>query len=63
MLTGKISLGMPRRRWEDNIRMHLKEISINTRNCVDSTQDMDYRRALVNTALEPPGFVSYEVSN
>ena len=29
-------LGWPRRRWEDNIRMDLKEIYINTRNWVDS---------------------------
>jgi hypothetical protein len=39
-LTGKRHLGKPRRRWEDNIRMDLKEISINTRNWVDSAQDM-----------------------
>ena len=30
--TGKRPLGRPRRRWEDNIRMDLKEISINMRN-------------------------------
>ena len=30
--TGKRPLGRPRRRWEDNIRMNLKEIYINTRN-------------------------------
>ena len=41
---------MPRRRWEDNIRMDLKEIGINTRNWVDSAQGKDYWRALVNTA-------------
>ena len=41
--TGKRLLGRPRRRWEDNIRMILKEICINTRNWVDS--------ALVNAAL------------
>ena len=29
--TGKRPLGRPRRRWEDNIRMDLKEIGINTR--------------------------------
>ena len=33
--TGKRPLGRPRRRWEDNIRMDLKEIGINTRNWVD----------------------------
>jgi hypothetical protein len=40
--TGKIPLRRPRRRWEDNIRMDIKEIVINTRNWVDLTQDMDY---------------------
>ena len=39
---GKRPLERPRRRWEDNIRMHLKEIGINTRNWVDSAQDRDY---------------------
>ena len=48
--TGKKPLGRPRRRWEDNIRMHIKEIGMNTRNWVDSAQDRDYWRALVNAA-------------
>jgi hypothetical protein len=39
---------MPRLKWEDNIRMDLKEMDINTRNWIDSAQDMDYWRALVN---------------
>ena len=43
--TGKIPLGRPRRRWEDNIRMDLEE------NWVDSAQVRDYCRALVNAAL------------
>ena len=41
-------LGMPRRRWEDNIRMDLEHIGINMRNLVDSAQDRVYWRALVN---------------
>ena len=49
--TGKRPLGTPRRRWEDNVRMNLKEICINTKNCVDLAQDRDYWRALVNAAL------------
>jgi len=49
--TGKRPLGRPRSRWEGNIRMNLKEIYINTRNWVDSAQDRDYWRALVNAAL------------
>ena len=36
---------------KDNIRMHLKEIGINTRNWVDSAQNRDYWRVLVNAAL------------
>ena len=31
--------------------MDLKDIGINTRNWVDSVQDRDYRRALVNAEL------------
>ena len=49
--TGKRPLGRPRRRWEDNIRMNLEEVGINAGNWVDSAQDRDYWRALVNAAL------------
>ena len=48
---GKRPLGRPRRRWEDNIRKGLEEIGINARNWVDSAQDRNYWRALVNAAL------------
>ena len=40
-----------RRNWEDNIRTDLEEIGINTRNLVDSVQDRNYWRALVDAAL------------
>ena len=49
--TGKRRLGRTRHRWEDNIRMDVKEIVVNMRNWVDSAQDRDYWRALVNAAL------------
>ena len=39
--TGKKPLGRPRRRWEDNIRMDLEEIVINSGNWVDSAQNRD----------------------
>ena len=39
------------RRWEDNIKMHLKEIGVTVRSWIDSTQDRDYWRVLVNAAL------------
>ena len=37
---------------EDNIRMYLKEIGINKRNWVNSAQDSDYWRVIVNAALK-----------
>ena len=49
--TGKRPLGRPRRRWEDNIRMYLEEIGINAGNWIDSAQDRNYWRVLVNAAL------------
>jgi hypothetical protein len=46
ILTGKPKgnkpLGRPSRRREENIRMDLNEICINTRGWVDSAQDRDY---------------------
>ena len=44
--TGKRPLERSRCRWEDYIRMDLKEIGINTRNCVDSVQDRGFWRSL-----------------
>ena len=36
---------------ERTIRMHLKEIDIHTKNLVNSAQDRDYWRVIVNAAL------------
>ena len=44
-------VGRPRHRWEGNIRMDLEEVGINAGNWVDSAQNRDYWRALVNVAL------------
>ena len=49
--TGKRPLGRPRCRWEGNIRMDLEDIGINAGNWIDSAQDRNYWRALVNVAL------------
>ena len=43
----KRPLGRPRHRCENNIRMELEEVGINTGNWVHSAQDRDYWRALV----------------
>ena len=55
ILTGKPteneSLGRPRRRLEDNIKLDLKEIDMDKRNWVYSDKDRDYWRVLVNAAL------------
>ena len=48
---GKRPLGRPRRRWENNIRVDLEEIGINAGNWVDSAQDRNYWRALVNHCI------------
>ena len=46
ILTGKLAgerlLKRPRRRWEDNIKMDLKEIGFYTRNWIDSVLGRDY---------------------
>ena len=39
---GKESLGRRTRRWENNIRIDLKKISVDMRDWVDSSQDRDY---------------------
>ena len=44
---GKRSLGRPRRRWEDNIKMDLQEVG-GGGDWVELTQDRDWWRALVN---------------
>jgi hypothetical protein len=48
---GKRPLGRPRRRWEDNIRMDLREIGWGGMDCIDLAQDMEQWRALVNMAM------------
>jgi hypothetical protein len=50
--TGKRPLGRPRRRWEDNIKIYLKEVSISTMNWVVSANDRNYWRALMHMALK-----------
>ena len=49
--TGKRPLGRARCRWEDNIRMDLVEIVVNAGNWVDSAQEWNYWRAIVNLTL------------
>jgi hypothetical protein len=48
---GKRPLGRPRRRWEDNIKMGLKEIMIDGATWIRLAQDKFQRRAFVNTVM------------
>jgi hypothetical protein len=44
-------LGRPRRRWEDNIKMDLREIGFGDVDWIRWAQDKDRWRALVNTVM------------
>ena len=46
----KRPLGRPRRRWEDNIKMNLREVG-GGGDWMEMAQDMDRWRALVNTVM------------
>jgi hypothetical protein len=48
---GKRSLGRPRRRWVDNMRMDLVEMELGDVDWIGLAQDRDRRRALVNSVL------------
>jgi hypothetical protein len=48
---GKRPLGIPGRRWEDGIRMDLKEIGWGSVDWIQLAQDRDRWRALVNTVM------------
>jgi hypothetical protein len=48
---GKRSLGRPRCRWVDNIKIDLREIGWDGTDWIDLTQDRDQWRALVNTVM------------
>ena len=48
---GKRSLGRPRRRWEDNIKMDLQEVEEVCGDWMELAQDRDRWRALVNTVM------------
>jgi hypothetical protein len=45
---GKRSLGRPRRRWEDNVRMDLQEVRCGCEDWIGLAQDRDTWRALVS---------------
>jgi hypothetical protein len=48
---GRRPLGRPRRRWEDNIKMDLREIGFRDADCIHLAQYRDRWRAVVNTVM------------
>jgi hypothetical protein len=48
---GRRPLGRPRRRWEDNIKMNLREVGWGGVDWIDLAQDRDRWRDLVNTVM------------
>ena len=50
-LEGKRPLGRSRRRWEDNIKMDLREVGCGGMDWIDLAQDRDRWRAFVNAVM------------
>ena len=48
---GKRPLGRPKRRWDDNIKMDLREVGRGCGDWMELAQDMDRWRALVSTVM------------
>jgi hypothetical protein len=48
---GSRPIGRPRRRWEDNIKMDLREIGFGDMDWINWAQDRDKWWALVNTVV------------
>jgi hypothetical protein len=48
---GRRPLARPRRKWEGNIKMYLRETGWGAMDCIDLAQDRDQWRALVNTVM------------
>jgi hypothetical protein len=48
---GKRPLGRPRRRWEDGVRMDLREIGLEVVNWIRLAQDSNRWRAVVSAAM------------
>ena len=48
---GKRSLGRPRRRWEDNIKMNLEDLVCGGMDWIELSRDGDRLRTLLNAVM------------
>jgi hypothetical protein len=48
---GKRTLGRPRRRWEDNIKMDIQEVGCGVMDWIELAQDRDSWRVIVNRIM------------
>jgi hypothetical protein len=49
--TNETPLGRPRRRWEENIKVDLRDIGWSNMDCIEVAQDRDQWSAVVFTAM------------
>ena len=52
---GKRPLGRPRHRWEDSIKMDLREVGCDPGEWIDLAEDRDQFASLCKGGNEPPG--------
>ena len=50
---GKRRIGRTRRRWEDNIKMDLREVGCGVMDWIELAQDTDRWRALLTAVMNP----------
>jgi hypothetical protein len=48
---GNRSLGRPKHRWEDNIKIDIQEVKCRGMDWIELAQDKDRRRALLNAGM------------
>ena len=56
------NIGKPMYKWKDNIRMNPKEIDVNVRNLIDSSQDWDFLESTYECSIESPDSTSHGIS-
>ena len=61
IIIGRRTLGRPRCRLKDNIRMDLKEIGTNTKKWIDSAQGRDLLESPSDCGIESPSSISYGI--